>query len=199
MSRSTVVGVELPVILEVSQQVAERVADLAIGFRHLLDSALADADVVGVVHAGDVEPQYVGAILVGHLVGGDVVALGLGDLSALVVDHETVGQNRLERRGAGGPDRRQDRRLEPAAVLIRALQVHEGGIAQVEILRQNAAMAGARLEPDVEDVSLLAERRPAALGADGAGRNQLLDRPGEPDVGSFGCETGRGNGGRSRP
>ena len=61
-ARVDAVWVEPLVILEITQQVAERVADLAIGFRHLLDSALADADVVGVVHAGDIKPQHVGTI-----------------------------------------------------------------------------------------------------------------------------------------
>ena len=67
-------GVELRVILQVPQQVAERVADLAVRLGHLLDAALAHPDVVGVVEAGDVEPQDVGAILLGRLDGRDGVA-----------------------------------------------------------------------------------------------------------------------------
>ena len=73
-------------------------------------------------------------------------------------------------------------------MLVGAFEVHESRIAQVEVLRQHGAVARARLEPDVEDVPLLAERRPAALRAGGARREQFLDRPGEPGVGSLGAE-----------
>ena len=62
------------------------------------------------------------------------------------------------------------------------------GIAQPEILGQHGAMARSRLEPDVEDVAFLPERRAAALGTGCARRRQLLDRPGEPGVGSLGAE-----------
>src|SRR5205823_629331 len=41
---------------------------------------------------------------------------------------------------------------------------------------------------DIEDVPLLAERRPAAPRAGGPGREQFLDRPGEPGVGPLGAE-----------
>ena len=151
-------------------------------FRHLLDAALADPDVVGVVHAGDHEPQDVGPVLLGGLDRQDHVAQRLRHLLALVVDDEAVGQDGLERGGPGRADGRQDRRLEPAAVLVGPLEIHERGIAQAEILRKHGAMARARLEPDVEDVSLLAERRAAALRAGRLRRYQLLDRPGEPGV-----------------
>ncbi len=73
-------------------------------------------------------------------------------------------------------------------MLVGAFQVHEGGIAQAEVLGEHGAMARARLEPDVEDVALLAERRSAALRAGRAGREQLLDRAGEPGVGPLRAE-----------
>ena len=51
------------------------------------------------------------------------------------------------------------------------------GIAQAEVLVvEHGAMARARLEPDVEDVALLAERRAAALRA-GCARAAAAPRP----------------------
>ncbi len=75
-------------------------------------------------------------------------------------------------------------------MLVRAFQVHERRIAEAEVLGQHGAMAGARLEPDVEDVSLLAERRAAALGADSRRGCQFLHGLGEPGVGAVGAEQG---------
>ena len=103
----------------------------------------------------------------------------------MLVDDEPVCQDVLKRRRAGGPDGRQDRRLKPAAVLVRAFQVHECGEAQAEILAEDGAMARAGLEPDVEDVTLLSERCSAALRARRSRGQQFFDGKGKPGVGPF--------------
>ena len=93
------------------------------------------------------------------------------------------------RRVAEERDGGQQRRLEPAAVLVVPLEVHVGGrpavvVARTQIrplaLAQDGEMRDARVEPDVEDVRLLGEVRVAA--AVRAGRQEVLGRPREPGV-----------------
>ena len=92
------------VIFEVAQHVAKRVAHLAIGFRHLLDAALAHADVVGVVHAGDIEPQDVGAVALDHHVGGDVVTERLREFALVFIHEKAVSEHIFERGGSRASD-----------------------------------------------------------------------------------------------
>src|SRR5581483_11994399 len=74
------------------------------------------------------------------------------------------------------------------AVLVRALEVEVGGEPQLRPLLEHGRMAHARVEPDVEDVALLAEALPAARRAAEAGRQQLLRRPREPGVRALALE-----------
>ena len=95
-------------------------------------------DVARVVDARDPQAQHVGAerrlalrvlAALDDQARVDDVAQGLGHLGAALVEHKAVRQHALVRRAAGGGDGRQQRRLEPAAVLVAALQVQVGRVA----------------------------------------------------------------------
>ena len=58
-----------------------------------------------------------------------------------------------------GAHAREQRGLEPAAVLVAALEVHRRGTPQLGPRLEHARVRDARLEPDVEDVGLRRERR----------------------------------------
>ena len=74
--------------------------------------------------------------------------------------------------------------MKPAPVLVVSLEVHVGRGAEVRPVFQHGGMAHTGIEPDVEDVRLLLEPRPAALGAAGSRRHQLFRFALEPDVGA---------------
>ena len=62
----------------------------------------------------------------------------------------------------------EQRGLEPAAVLVAAFGVEVGGEVEFGFVLEHGEPACAGLEPDVEDVHLLAELFAAAVGACGA-------------------------------
>ena len=82
------------------------------------------------------------------------------------------------------PSAHQHRALEPAAVLVVALEVEVGRPAQFRVDGQHGLVARARVEPDVEDVLLALERRPAARRAREPGRQEVLDRALVPGLGA---------------
>ena len=85
----------------------------------------------------------------------------------------------------------QQRALEPAAVLVAALEVEVGGPRQFLAERQHGLVARAGVEPDIEDVALALELGAAAGGAREPLRDELLDRPLVPGVGAVGVEDRR--------
>ena len=87
-------------------------------------------------------------------------------------------------------DRGEQRGVEPAAVLVGALEIEVSGCAQPGAPLEHRGVAHAGVEPDVEDVALLAERRAAAAAAE-ARRQQLGDRPREPCVGTLALDDRR--------
>ena len=123
---------------------------------------------------------------------GDHVAERLGHLAAVAVDDEAVREHRAVRGAAVRRRRGQQRAVEPAAVLVAALEVEVGGPAQVRARLEHGRVADAGLEPHVEDVGLLdAAVVPAAAGQRRAGRQELLGRALEPGVGALGRRTAR--------
>ena len=79
----------------------------------------------------------------------DRVAQRLGHLAAFFVDDEAVGQHRFKRRAAAGADSFEQRRLEPAAMLVGAFQV------QIRRPRQASRFSSTKawVEPDSNQTS----------------------------------------------
>ena len=80
--------------------------------------------------------------------------------------------------------------MEPAAVLVRALEVHVAGVAQFAVLA-DAGEAHARVEPHVQNRVVLGELAAAALAgplAFGQAAQQFLGGPGVPGVRAFALE-----------
>src|SRR6185436_9297726 len=80
------------------------------------------------------------------------------------------------------------RALEPAAMLVAALEIHRRGPAEAIPPRQHRLVARARVEPDVEDVLLALERGVAALRAGEPVRQELFDWAFVPGVGAVDVE-----------
>ena len=93
-------------------------------------------------------------------------------------------QHLAVRRAAARGQRHQQRALEPAAVLVAALEVHVGWPRQLGVARQHRFVARTGVEPDVENVALALERVPPHDGHVRPAGQELLDRPLVPGVGA---------------
>ena len=96
------------------------------------------------------------------------VTYSLSDLLtffAVGLHHEAVREQGVERRLTGRAEAAEHRKLEPAAVLVGPFEVEVGRPAQVRVVAEDAPPTAAALEPDVEDVALLAEVAVEAGGA----------------------------------
>src|SRR5690606_16231943 len=175
-------GVE---VVQVAQHEADGVADLPVNLGHALHELGGHLDVHPVVHGGHPQAQDVGAVLFDDVEGVDDVAERLGHLAAFAIHHEAVGDDPLVGRLAPGGHRRQEGGLEPAPVLVGALNVEVRRPAQARPLGQHGGVAGARVEPYVLGIGLLAELPAPALGALGPRRHYGRCRLVEPGVGAF--------------
>ena len=142
--------------MQVAEQEAHRVAHAPIGIGHALQDLVRTAHLARVVGRGHPQPQHVGAQRRHHLVGRHDVAERLGHLAALLVDGEAVGQHALVGRALIQRLRHQQRAVEPAAMLVRAFQVHLDRRGDLGALLADALEAHARVGPHVHDVGDLA-------------------------------------------
>ena len=151
-------AVLLPEVGERAQHPAQRVAQLAVGLDEGLEDLRPDAQVVGVVRRRDPQPEDVGARLLDHVLRRGDVAERLRHLLALLVEDEAVGQDDVEGRPAAGAAALDQRRMEPAPVLVRALEIHHRvgpalePAARLEVVAdlEREGVRRARVEPDVE-------------------------------------------------
>ena len=165
-------GVEIE---EVPEEELRRVADLPVGLGRPREDLLRERVVVRVVERRDPEPDHVGPVGLQEVLRLDRVSERLRHLPAVARDDEAVRQDDVVRRPARERDRGQERRLEPAAVLVVSLEVHDRDrrlrrvrVGERVVARtEDRRVRNAGVEPDVEDVLQLFERGPAAAGAGG--------------------------------
>src|SRR5262245_30124493 len=93
-----------------------------------------------------------------------------------------MGHDALAGRRSPRPDDLEERGLEPAAVLVAALEVELGRPVQLGPRLEDGRVAAAGVEPHVEDVGLLAEALAAARCAAGPRRQELPRRARVPFV-----------------
>ena len=147
----------------VGEQEAQRVADAAVAFDYALQDFVGDRQLARVVGRGHPQAQHFRAQRVRHLLRRDHVAHGFGHLAPVAVDDEAVGQQRLVRRASVQHAGYEQRRVKPAAVLVRTFEVEVGRELQVRPVRAGAArvrvrpadhglVGGAGVEPHVQRV-----------------------------------------------
>ena len=138
-----------------------------------------------VVGGGGPEPEQVRAEVLHDVGGVHAVAEALVHRAALAVHGPAVGQAGLEGRAVSGcADGDQQARLEPAAVLIRALDIDVGGPVRGVVALQEGDVGRAGVKPAVERVAFLVEGLAAAVRADEALRDQLHRVLLKPDIGA---------------
>ena len=138
----------------VREQEAQRVADAAVALDDPLQDLVRDRELAAVVGRRDPQAKHLGAERSRHLLRRNRIALRLRHLAAFAVDREAVGEQRLVGRNAVHHARHEKRRVEPAAVLVGALEVEVGGEGGLVLVRaaKDGEMGRARVEPDVERV-----------------------------------------------
>ncbi len=196
-------------VVEVGEQEADRVAHLAVRLARGVEVGRIDLDVVLERERRDPPAADIGAERLEEFLDIQRVAERLGHLLAVLVDHEPVGEDGVVGRATGRAQADEQRGLEPAAVLVGALEVEvdgEGGFA--ETVAQGGVPRRAGLEPDIEDVARLLERvevdvlRRIGVGAQVVVREEFARRHLEPRVAALLAEQLRdgahGRGGEER-
>ena len=162
-------GVE---VVQIAQQVAGGVAHLAVNVGELFDDPRSQGHIGGVVDRAHPEPQHIGAVggLLFFVLAAfhqhrwiDDIAQGFAHLAALLIEGEAVGEHPLVGGVAVDGHRGEQAGLEPAPVLVGALQVEIGGVLELGHPGRLAADAAqdpgprrAGVEPHVHGVGALA-------------------------------------------
>ena len=120
------------------------------------------------------QAQNVGAVLIDDRLRVDAVAQRLTHLAAFVVDDPAMRADGFIRCLAAPGNARQKARLEPAAVLVRALQVEVGRPVQFRALIRDSRVGNTGVEPNVHNVAFLDKRMAAALRTGRAFGQDLL-------------------------
>ena len=109
---------------ERAQHPADRVAQLAVVVGDGLEDLRSDALVVGIVDARHPKTKDVGAGNADDVLRERLIAERLRLLAAFLVEREAMRQHDVERRAAARAAALEQRRLEPAAMLVRTLEIH---------------------------------------------------------------------------
>ena len=172
-------------IVEVAEGEAEGVANLAVGVGQPRHGQVRVPHVLPEIHRGDPQAQDFSAVFLPDLLRGDNVAERLGHGPALGVQHPAGGGHLPVGHPVPNAHAHQQRAVEPAAILVARFHIFVGGPGQLLAVPQHGQVAGAGVEPHIEDVGLLAEGGATAARAVRAGGQQLAGRPQVPGVGRF--------------
>ena len=156
------VGIRIK-IGKVAEHIARCVADLSVCVRKLFEDFRGDADIGMVVGRSDPQTQDICAVLIHNLLRQNAVAEGLTHLSALTVHDPAVCDDSLVRRFAAPCNGREQRRLEPTAVLVCTLKVQVSRPMEIIACIANGSMGHAGIKPNVHDVALFCKGGAAAL------------------------------------
>ncbi len=175
-------------IVEIAEQEAQGVAQLAVVVADALHEVFAGGYVFAEVDGGDPEADDFAAEALGDLDRIDAVAEALGEGTALFVEGPAGGGDHFVGRGAADSNGGEERGVEPAAMLVAAFGVEVGGSVEFGLDVEDGVPACSGLKPDVEDVHLFAELGAAAVKAGGSGRQESGDIVLVPGVGAFAME-----------
>ena len=181
------VGIRVEVV-QVTQDIAGGVADFSVYLAELLEDVVGNTDVGMVVGGSNPQTQDVCTEFIGDLRWVDTVAQRFVHCFALCVHYPAVGANCLVRSNALPCNRGQQRGLEPAAVLVSALQVQVSRPSQVWSFHQHCCVAGTGVKPNVHDVGFFSEFFASALFTFGSLWKDFLSFMGPPCIRAFFAE-----------
>ena len=147
-----------------AQHPADCVAQLAIGFDEGFEDLRSDAQIVGVIRGADPQAQNIGAGIGDDLLRRDHIAERFRHFAALLIQHEAVSENRVIGRAVARAAGFQQRGMEPAAMLVRAFEIHDLVGAAIALAMNSSetreslgvfeheGVGAARIKPHVEHV-----------------------------------------------
>ena len=167
----------------IGEQELERVADAAVGVHHTRQDFVVARDVARIVACSHPQADDLGAQLFRGFLRVHAIAQRLAHLVTLRVHGEAVRQQAAVGCTAIHRTRRQQRGVEPAAVLVMAFQVQVGFRARgagtaVDLLvaaarvrpLEHRRVGGPRVEPDLQDVVAFGVLQRIVRADDGFGR-----------------------------
>ena len=171
--------------LRLLENVAKQaVANLAIAFRHALHQLFGTDDVFAKIDRGYPEANDLAAQTAGDVDRIDVVAARLGHGLSLLVERPARGHHTVVGRSAARAHGAEQGRLKPSAVLVAAFEIKIGGPGIAGLVVDQSQIAGAGLEPHVENIGLALEGGSAAVRTLGAGGKNRVGFGRVPGVGA---------------
>ena len=168
----------------VAQNVPGGVANLQILIGQLLEDCIGAAHIHVIVRRCGPQTHQIGAVFGHDFIGVNAVAQRFVHGLALAVHGPAMGQHNVVGSSAAGCHSSQQRGLEPAAILVIALQIHGCRPAAGAVQLHRGHMGRAGVKPAVQRVGLFGEVLAAAVGADKSLGQQLFCLPIEPCVGA---------------
>src|ERR1043165_3812025 len=112
-----------------------------------------NSNIIAIILRGDPQTQNFRARLFNHVLRRDDVPGRLGHLLALSIENKTMGQDSLVGCAMVGDDTGEQGTVKPAPMLVRPFEIEIGGPPLPFF--QYRSITDTRLEPDIEDISLL--------------------------------------------
>ena len=172
-------------VVGIAQDIADGVTNLAIYLSQLLQDFRGDTDICLIIGGSSPQTNDISAILLDNILRNDNIAHGFGHLAAFAVNNIAVSQNGFIGSLAGYGNGGQEGGLEPAAMLVAALQVHINRPAQLRTLCSYCHMGGATVKPNVHDIGFLVEMVVTTFRAYSASGQQLFSAMSPPCIGAF--------------
>src|SRR5262249_30471278 len=141
------------------------VADGAVAVGDRLHQTLGADNIFAEIDRGNPEADNFSAHAVSDVDGIDVVPAGFRHGLAVFVERPADGGDVLIGGVPFDADGAEQGRVEPATVLISALEVEVGGGRVFRFGGAQGEIAGAGFEPDIEDVHLFLEAGTTTIGA----------------------------------
>ena len=181
-----VIGIK---VCDISEDISRGISNLEIHLGKLLEDLLGNSYIDAVIGRSNPESQYICAILLNYIEGIDSVAERFGHLLALSVDDPAVSKDILIGSALSlCGNSRKERGLEPASVLVCALEVEVCGPVVIVVSVKYDKVCGTAVEPAVQSIYFLGEVCSSAVGALEAFGNDLLCLMQIPCVGALGAE-----------
>ncbi len=163
-----------------AQHIAHGVAQTAVAVGGAFQDFRPDPLVRGIIGLRHPQTQDIRAILLHDLFGNDGVADGFGHLHALLIQREPMRHDVTIRRAARGAHGLQQRRMEPAPVLVRAfhIDIRDTVFRAILAVAQNEGVGRTGIEPHVQNVEHLG----IVVGVHDAAKEPLFRAIFVPDI-----------------
>ena len=174
---------------QIPQRITQRVSHFAVGVDDAKEDLVRTPNILGIIDRCRPQTQHLSTGFVDDLLWRRHVADRFALLFAFTVNNPTVSDNAFVRSGVVSYDAAAKAGIEPAAILVAALQINIGRKSQrLAASFENSDAARTRIKPNVKNVGFLAKIGTAAFCAFVTIRQKFMFRPRVPRIGGFLCK-----------